>query len=227
MNAIKSATAGVKENVQNVKAKADQHFDLNKASSQFKTDMKSADTKAAKHEAKANYHTTQAQIHRDYEQKKVDNKAAKEEKRAALHQKKTDKKAGKGADEPADETGGVAGEDEQTPSTPATEENLDDTNTSPDAPEQASEAGEDMTDTEPKAGEDVTDTEAKAGEDVTDSNPDSSAADDSSAVPNHEVPMHGSGVPTHSELHGDDADNKHDARTTETMNGSGNTGSYM
>lgn len=72
---------------------------------------------------------------------------------------------------------------------------------SSDLPEPASEARDETTDTNGTTG---------------------SATPDSR---DSQVPMHGSGVPTHSELH--DSGDARDAHTTQTMGASPNTGSYM
>ncbi|CAM6106457.1 unnamed protein product [Calypogeia fissa] len=247
MKAFKSAHADVKEKVQNAAAKVEEKSALSRASAAAKAEMKTADNKAAKHDAKANYHTKQAEILRDYEQKKVNNATEKEQTKTALHQKKADKRTDK-ADKHANATDATVGDRQ-------TDENIEQTTTDPamsDVREPTSEAQEEeMTgantrnvnapggptqeefgdhNTSTPASSDVPEqvSEAREGDMGTTDSVDDAAP---GAVDRNEVPMHGSGVPTHSTLHSDSASNpandSHDARTTQTMGASPNNGSYM
>lgn len=162
-----------------------------------------------------------------------------------MHQKKADKHTNK-ADKHANATGAVVGDGntgdnvEQTTTAPAPshvqeqasgarEEEMTGMNTreaaGPGVPAQ-DELGDRKTST--PAVSDARERAPEAGEeDMNATNPVDSAS--AGPVQDSEVPMHGSGVPTHSTLHSNSnpGNETHDVRTTQTMEGSPNTGSYM
>jgi len=226
MKAIKSAAASVKETLQNVVAKEEERGELSKATAQAKVERKAAENKAGKHDAISHFHSRQAEIIREYEQKKAQNKSVKEQTQAALHQPKANKKADKHADKKgaiseheAESSPALASDTQSQP----TGETLDDRDTSTppasDIPEPASEERGETTDSnaEPASEE--------RGE-TTDSNAPTSGEADPPPIDDSQIPMHGSGVPTHSEVHSDGSD-AHDRNTTQTMGGSPNNESYM